>query len=156
MNLKNAVSVQKKRKLSPKQDISLKRKNNVWGSFQEPIEILFTFCRIFGDSNVAKRGGNRGGGGWPLKIPWDLPCMRVVWKLLNTFGWILKNYRNAVPLHRLDQLLRSAKNEVVFHLIEPWSDTYWMISNCKSVCVLSRRLLLKILGSLNKFYEIRN
>ena len=146
----------KKESCLPNKTFSLKRKNNVWGSFQEPIEILFTFCRIFGDSHAAKRGYNRGGGGWLLKIPWDLPCMRVVWKLLNTFGRILKNYRNAVPLHRLDQLLRSAKNEVVFHLIEPRSDTYWMISNCKSVCVLSRRLLLKIPGSLNKFYEIRN
>ena len=135
---------------------SLKRKNNVWGSFPQPIEILFTFWRIFGDSNAAKRGGNRGGGGWLLKIPWDLPCIRVLWKLLKTFGWILKNYRDALPLRRLDQLLRSAKNEVVFHLIQPGSDTYRMISNCKSVCVLSRGLLLKILGSLNKFYEIWN
>ena len=75
----------KKESCLPNKTFSLKRKNNVWGSFREPIEILFTFCRIFGDSDAAKKGGNTGGEGWLLKIPWDLPCMRVVWKLLNTF-----------------------------------------------------------------------
>ena len=53
----------KKESCLPNKTFSLKRKNNVWGSLPEPIEILFTFCRIFGDSNAAKRGGNRGGGG---------------------------------------------------------------------------------------------
>ena len=41
-----------------KKTFSLKRKNNVWGSFSEPIEILFIFCRIFGEPNEEKRGSN--------------------------------------------------------------------------------------------------
>ena len=59
----------KKESCLPNKTFSLKRKNNVWGSFQEPIEILFTFCRIFGDSNAAKRGDNRGGGGVASENP---------------------------------------------------------------------------------------
>ena len=37
---------------------------------------------------------------------------------LNRFGWILKNYRNALCLHRVDQLVKSAKKEMLFYLSE--------------------------------------
>ena len=33
------------------------------------------------------------GGGLFVKILWDSPCLRVIWKLLNTFGWILVHTR---------------------------------------------------------------
>ena len=112
-----------------KKTFSLKQKNNIRGSFSEHIEILFTFRRIFGESNtkirkaterrdsMVKRKKTPFGGKGLVKILWDSTCMRVMWKLFNTFGWILKNYRNAL-LHRVDQLVRNAKNETLFYLSE--------------------------------------
>ena len=70
------------------------------------------------DSMVKCRKMPFGGKGL-VKIPWDSTCMRVIWKLLNTFGWILKNYRNTLPLNRVDQLVWSAKNEILFYLSKP-------------------------------------
>ena len=54
-----------------------------------------------------------------VKILWDSPCMMLIWKLLNTFGRILKNHRNVLPLHRVDQPVSSAKNEMLIYLSEP-------------------------------------
>ena len=85
-------------------EFSLKRKNNVWGGFSDFFEMLFYFWGVFESSNGEKRGDNRRKGfygeiwentawGWVrgglVNILWDSPCMRVIWKLLNTFGWIL-------------------------------------------------------------------
>ena len=85
--------------LSPKEDIYFEAKMR---------NLSRTFCRIFRESNIKKgeatesRGyvvkcrkmpffcGGRGFGGRGaedfLKILWDSPYMRVIWKLLNTFG----------------------------------------------------------------------
>ena len=114
-----------------KSTFSLNRRNNVWGSFPEPIEILFTFYRIFEESNIKQGEATERRGSMVkcremllrleglVKILWDSPCMRLIWKLLNTFGWILKNHRNVLPLHRVDQPVSCAKNEMLIYLSEP-------------------------------------
>ena len=117
-----------KRSYLQKKTSSLKRKNNACGFFSVPIEVLFTFCRIFGESDAEKRNATERRGSmvkyremsfrWEglVKILWGSPCIRVVWKLLNSFGWILKNYRNALSLHRVDQLARGAKDKILLYL----------------------------------------
>ena len=73
-----------------KRKFSLNQKNNVWGSFSEPIEILFTFCRIFEESIAKQWEATERRGSmvkcWEMlfrleglvKILWDSPCMRLI------------------------------------------------------------------------------
>ena len=115
-----------------KKAFSLTGKNNVWRSFSEPVEILFTFFKIFGESNAEKKGEGTGRRGSIVKVGKSSLWKRGLWKScgtllvwgsygnnLNRFGWILKYYRNALCLHRVDQLVRSAKKEMLFYLSEP-------------------------------------
>ena len=96
------------------------------------------------------------GGEGLLKIPWDSPCMRIILKLLNTLRWILKNYRNSLPLHRVDQLVRSAKKWDAVLSIWTGDQTHTEWYHTVKAFVCFRELLPKILGSSNKLVKRLN
>ena len=39
-----------------------------------------------GRGSIVKGGETQFGRGVLVKIPWNFPCMTVLWKLLNAFG----------------------------------------------------------------------
>ena len=76
-----------------------------------------------------------------------------IWCMLD---WILlRNCRNVLPLHTVDQTVRSAKNEM-FYLSEPCitHKPDQSILDCKSLCVLSRVIACNS-QKFEKLYEIQ-
>ena len=132
-----------------KSTFSLNQKNNVWGSFPEPIEILFTFYRIFEESNV-KQGEATERRGSMVKCSEMLFRLRGLWKSCGTlhvrgsYGnfWIhLGEYWKTTGMYSLciEKINRWVvqKMRCWFIYLNRGPDTYWIISYCKSVCVLS-------------------
>ena len=86
---------------------------------------------------------------WVGGVPLDMyvgPMETVEYILVNIWcmlDWIMsQNCRNTLPLHTVDQLVRSAKNEMLFYLPAPGirHRLDGPISDCKSVGVLPRTI----------------
>ena len=82
-----------------------------------------------GRGSIVKCGETLFEGEVLVKITRDSPCMMVLWKLLNTCGWLFgafkiccgiysqtQNCRNSLPWHTVDQLVMNAQNEMLLWL----------------------------------------